>query len=366
MFLTMLVNISLSLSLLNTSFPFSALLSRWLDIPFPVEVCSSVTAQSCPGWSWPISSFSGELLPTATSWQLVVLPSWAPLRICSSTWQGLFTCPSCQPGIAHLILRFFPGKQFKCTVCDYTAAQKPHLLRHMEQHASFKVRGVGVTVGILTGHTPLLALPLRSSPLAVMYGVYSVLPLFRSIVVLYGKTRSRNIVQEDANRRQSIHLPFKTGVNWEESTGSGTCIRAFRSWSSAGPLPDKTGVIKPPVRLFVWVAECSGAPSTVSSVWQGLEDNVISLCFSTRSEWCFFNVFGSMHLASLSFNYGEEVRWPNMFFNQNSAYHLRQLDFWHCYFCWYVHRLMESLKCLAILLWNVFLKIPTVKFHRLI
>uniref|UniRef100_A0A5F8GG76 Zinc finger and AT-hook domain containing n=1 Tax=Monodelphis domestica TaxID=13616 RepID=A0A5F8GG76_MONDO len=31
-----------------------------------------------------------------------------------------------------------PGKQFKCTVCDYTAAQKPQLLRHMEQHASFK------------------------------------------------------------------------------------------------------------------------------------------------------------------------------------------------------------------------------------
>ncbi|XP_012578353.1 PREDICTED: zinc finger protein ZFAT [Condylura cristata] len=30
------------------------------------------------------------------------------------------------------------GKQFKCAVCDYTAAQKPQLLRHMEQHASFK------------------------------------------------------------------------------------------------------------------------------------------------------------------------------------------------------------------------------------
>ncbi|ERE63029.1 zinc finger protein ZFAT isoform 1 [Cricetulus griseus] len=30
------------------------------------------------------------------------------------------------------------GKQFKCTVCDHTAAQKPQLLRHMEQHASFK------------------------------------------------------------------------------------------------------------------------------------------------------------------------------------------------------------------------------------
>ncbi|XP_007938764.1 zinc finger protein ZFAT [Orycteropus afer afer] len=36
------------------------------------------------------------------------------------------------------VLPFFAGKQFKCTVCDYTAAQKPQLLRHMEQHASFK------------------------------------------------------------------------------------------------------------------------------------------------------------------------------------------------------------------------------------
>ncbi|CAB1321299.1 unnamed protein product, partial [Coregonus sp. 'balchen'] len=30
------------------------------------------------------------------------------------------------------------GKQFKCTECDYSAAQKPLLVRHMEQHASFK------------------------------------------------------------------------------------------------------------------------------------------------------------------------------------------------------------------------------------
>ncbi|KAL2084453.1 hypothetical protein ACEWY4_019971 [Coilia grayii] len=30
------------------------------------------------------------------------------------------------------------GKQFKCTECEYTAVQKPHLVRHMEQHASFK------------------------------------------------------------------------------------------------------------------------------------------------------------------------------------------------------------------------------------
>ncbi|XP_057648617.1 zinc finger protein ZFAT isoform X1 [Chionomys nivalis] len=39
---------------------------------------------------------------------------------------------------SHKLLHTSDGKQFKCTVCDYTAAQKPHLLRHMEQHASFK------------------------------------------------------------------------------------------------------------------------------------------------------------------------------------------------------------------------------------
>ncbi|XP_053104939.1 zinc finger protein ZFAT isoform X2 [Hemicordylus capensis] len=38
----------------------------------------------------------------------------------------------------HKLLHTADGKQFKCTVCDYTAAQKPQLLRHMEQHASFK------------------------------------------------------------------------------------------------------------------------------------------------------------------------------------------------------------------------------------
>ncbi|XP_024596988.1 zinc finger protein ZFAT isoform X3 [Neophocaena asiaeorientalis asiaeorientalis] len=39
---------------------------------------------------------------------------------------------------SHKLLHTADGKQFKCTVCDYTAAQKPQLLRHMEQHASFK------------------------------------------------------------------------------------------------------------------------------------------------------------------------------------------------------------------------------------
>ncbi|XP_060099183.1 LOW QUALITY PROTEIN: zinc finger protein ZFAT [Heteronotia binoei] len=39
---------------------------------------------------------------------------------------------------SHKVLHTADGKQFKCTVCDYTAAQKPQLQRHMEQHASFK------------------------------------------------------------------------------------------------------------------------------------------------------------------------------------------------------------------------------------
>ncbi|KAG2464787.1 ZFAT protein, partial [Polypterus senegalus] len=39
---------------------------------------------------------------------------------------------------SHKLLHTADGRQFKCTVCDYTAAQKPQLLRHMEQHAYFK------------------------------------------------------------------------------------------------------------------------------------------------------------------------------------------------------------------------------------
>ncbi|XP_022530053.2 zinc finger protein ZFAT [Astyanax mexicanus] len=39
---------------------------------------------------------------------------------------------------SHKLMHSADGKQFKCTECDFTAAQKPHLLRHMEQHASFK------------------------------------------------------------------------------------------------------------------------------------------------------------------------------------------------------------------------------------
>uniref|UniRef100_A0A8C4SPQ5 Zinc finger protein ZFAT n=1 Tax=Erpetoichthys calabaricus TaxID=27687 RepID=A0A8C4SPQ5_ERPCA len=39
---------------------------------------------------------------------------------------------------SHKLLHTADGRQFKCTVCEYTAAQKPQLLRHMEQHAYFK------------------------------------------------------------------------------------------------------------------------------------------------------------------------------------------------------------------------------------
>ncbi|KAJ8288164.1 hypothetical protein COCON_G00008230 [Conger conger] len=39
---------------------------------------------------------------------------------------------------SHKLIHTADGRQFKCTKCDYTAAQKPQLVRHMEQHASFK------------------------------------------------------------------------------------------------------------------------------------------------------------------------------------------------------------------------------------
>lgn len=34
----------------------------------------------------------------------------------------------------------FSGKPFQCSECDFTSVSKPSLLRHMEQHAEFKVR----------------------------------------------------------------------------------------------------------------------------------------------------------------------------------------------------------------------------------
>ncbi|KAJ8354340.1 hypothetical protein SKAU_G00219070 [Synaphobranchus kaupii] len=39
---------------------------------------------------------------------------------------------------SHKLMHTADGRQFKCTKCDYTAAQKPQLVRHMEQHAAFK------------------------------------------------------------------------------------------------------------------------------------------------------------------------------------------------------------------------------------
>ncbi|XP_062847085.1 zinc finger protein ZFAT-like [Trichomycterus rosablanca] len=39
---------------------------------------------------------------------------------------------------SHKLMHSADGKQFKCSECDFTAAKKPYLLRHMEQHASFK------------------------------------------------------------------------------------------------------------------------------------------------------------------------------------------------------------------------------------
>lgn len=75
-------------------------------------------------------------------------------------------------------LPFFPGKQFKCTVCDYTAAQKPQLLRHMEQHASFKVgdtRGVRECTGSQREGKVVCSFPLEpahlQAPLASARGI---------------------------------------------------------------------------------------------------------------------------------------------------------------------------------------------------
>lgn len=95
-------------------------------------------------------------------------------------------------------------------MCDYTAAQKPQLLRHMEQHASFKVRGVQGRSGEDTGRHTTLVLTLFFSPLAVICGVYFVLPL--SIIMEFLcvlETKSRKSVQEDADRKEGMHFPLK-------------------------------------------------------------------------------------------------------------------------------------------------------------
>ncbi|KAM6967555.1 zinc finger protein ZFAT [Aplochiton taeniatus] len=39
---------------------------------------------------------------------------------------------------SHRLNHSAEGKQYKCSECDFTSVQKPSLLRHMEQHASFK------------------------------------------------------------------------------------------------------------------------------------------------------------------------------------------------------------------------------------
>lgn len=42
--------------------------------------------------------------------------------------------------ITKQLICVFPGKPFQCSECDFTSVSKPSLLRHMEQHAEFKVR----------------------------------------------------------------------------------------------------------------------------------------------------------------------------------------------------------------------------------
>jgi hypothetical protein len=88
----------------------------------------------------------------------------------------------------------------------------------MEQHASFKVRGMrGGSGKDASGHTALVALTLLSSPLIVICGVYSVLPRSISIEFLCVlETKTRNSVQEGTDRRQGMSFPLETGVSFEE------------------------------------------------------------------------------------------------------------------------------------------------------
>lgn len=82
-------------------------------------------------------------------------------------------------------------------------------------------KGVGGGRGNSDWTHGTLGIPFAFQPFSCHVSSLFCAPLFRSIVVLYGETSSRNSVQEDANRRQSMHLLLKTGANWEESTGSG-------------------------------------------------------------------------------------------------------------------------------------------------
>ncbi|KAB1258107.1 Zinc finger protein ZFAT [Camelus dromedarius] len=69
----------------------------------------------------------------------------------------------------------YQGKQFKCTVCDYTAAQKPQLLRHMEQHASFKPHAALLGTVINTQDLPVEFSPSASKePMALLLEMFSI------------------------------------------------------------------------------------------------------------------------------------------------------------------------------------------------
>lgn len=118
----------------------------------------SEPARWCRSWglprqSWLLFSLRGEP-SSVTGWQGSGRGQAVPLELLDShvargslflwlrAWHRIHTRELLAQGRSPSLLSF-PGKQFKCTVCDYTAAQKPQLLRHMEQHASFKVRGRG-------------------------------------------------------------------------------------------------------------------------------------------------------------------------------------------------------------------------------
>lgn len=123
-----------------------------------------------PRHSWLSSPSTADSLPSPVSVSLLAAAPWDPRR----RRQG-HLCAWLTPGAAFArrdrqpddpVLVPLAGKQFKCTVCDYTAAQKPQLLRHMEQHASFKVRARGGERRSAWAPCPLLALasPSLSGP----------------------------------------------------------------------------------------------------------------------------------------------------------------------------------------------------------
>lgn len=130
----------------------------------------SVTVVGPPRQSWLSSPSTADSLPSPVSVSLLAAAPWDPRRrrqglLCAWLTPGAaFARRDCQPDDPVLVP--LAGKQFKCTVCDYTAAQKPQLLRHMEQHASFKVRARGGERRSAWAPCPLLALasPSLSGP----------------------------------------------------------------------------------------------------------------------------------------------------------------------------------------------------------